>query len=119
MLWNNKRAPKVRGTEEVSIEKESCVAGTDWKVNVNTGDHLAYIGEIPLEQSRGSQSNWAIDIGCHVFTVDHVVDHEIITDSNSKDVTRAVGLQGLLQGRLLAHKAGCVDVGFGQYQGRP
>jgi len=42
--------------------------------------------------------------------VEHVVEHDFITDGDSKDVTRAVGLQGLFQGRLLALIAGFVDV---------
>jgi hypothetical protein len=33
---------------------------------------------------------------------DYVVEHEFITDNDAKDVTRAVGVQGQLQGRLLA-----------------
>ena len=33
---------------------------------------------------------------------EYVVEHEFIADSDAKDITRAVGLQGLLQGRLLA-----------------
>ena len=105
-MVENKSAPKVRGTEKVSIEKG--IGGTVWKVNVNTGEHLAYISEIPLEHSRGSKSSCAIDI--QGFTVEHVIEHEIITDSDTKDVNRAVGLQGLFQGRLLAFIAGCVDV---------
>ena len=32
----------------------------------------------------------------------NVVEHEFIADSDTKDVIRAVGLQRLLQGRLLA-----------------
>jgi hypothetical protein len=33
---------------------------------------------------------------------EHVVEHEFIADNDAKDVIRAVDLQGLLQGRLLA-----------------
>ena len=39
-----------------------------------------------------------------------VVEYEFIADNNTKDVIRAVSLQGLLQGRLLALKARVVLV---------
>ena len=93
-MWNKKRAPKVRGLEI----KASSVGEADWETNVNTGEHLAYIGEIPLEQRRSS-----CVVGGLALTLEHVFDR------NAKDITRAVGLQGLLQGRLLVLKVVFVD----------
>jgi len=42
--------------------------------------------------------------------VEHVVEHDFIANSNARDVIRAVGLQRLLQGRLLALIAGFIHV---------
>jgi len=105
------RAPKVRGTEKVGIEKASRVGGTNWKGNVNASEHSAYIGESPLEYTGGSKSKCVVWI--LAVTFEQVVEHDFIADRNPKDVTRAVYLQGLLQGRLLALIVGFVDVDEG------
>lgn len=106
-MWN-KPAPKVGSTEQVSVEETSCVGGTDWKVNVHTGEHLPYIGKIPFEKSGGGETICAIYV--RSLVVEHVVEHNFIADGDAKDVLGAVGLQGLLQGGLLALIAGFVDV---------
>jgi len=91
-LWNNKSAPKVPVTEGGVIEESIFVSGwADWKFNLNTPEHLAYICDIPLRPIKSI-------CGVAKFAVKEI----IVVDHNAKDVTRAVGLQGLLQGRLLA-----------------
>jgi len=74
--------------------KISSVSGThwaDWNFNVNTGEHLAYIGDMALHH---------IKLICDVDRFGWRHAQEV--DRNAKDIARAVGLQGLLQGRLLA-----------------
>jgi len=94
-LWKNKHAPKDRAVE--ISPKGNFVVGADWKTNVNTGEHLAYIGEIPPKIVTKTSSIVDSTVGC-------------VVDRNAKDVTRAVGLQGLFQGRHLALMTGYVVV---------
>lgn len=94
------RAPIVHRTQQVVVEVTTCIGGTNRKVDVHSLEQLPHIGNLQLESSRGSKTIRAVYTRC--TTLGNVVEHEFIADGDSKDVIRAVRLQSLLDGRLLA-----------------